>query len=69
MIVILDELCLYIWTFGEKRWFAIVSNIMEMLQVEKLKVLATSLANSSSKAEKRILDHRFNFLNFFIGVF
>jgi len=38
-------------------------------KVEKLKVLATSLANSSSKAEKRILDHRFNFLNFFIGVF
>ncbi|ONM29950.1 hypothetical protein ZEAMMB73_Zm00001d039787 [Zea mays] len=28
------------------------------LFVEKLKVLATSLANSSSKAEKRILDHR-----------
>ncbi|CAO2185729.1 unnamed protein product [Urochloa humidicola] len=27
-------------------------------KVEKLKVLATSLANSSSKAEKRILDHR-----------
>jgi hypothetical protein len=30
------------------------------MQVEKLKVLATSLANSSSKAEKRILDHRFS---------
>ncbi|RLN23068.1 hypothetical protein C2845_PM07G01220 [Panicum miliaceum] len=28
------------------------------VEVEKLKVLATSLANSSSKAEKRILDHR-----------
>ncbi|EEE53898.1 hypothetical protein OsJ_00432 [Oryza sativa Japonica Group] len=28
------------------------------LQVDKLKVLATSLSNSSSKAEKRILDHR-----------
>ncbi|PWZ29924.1 hypothetical protein Zm00014a_001876 [Zea mays] len=28
------------------------------IEVEKLKVLATSLANSSSKAEKRILDHR-----------
>ncbi|KAG8046049.1 hypothetical protein GUJ93_ZPchr0008g12156 [Zizania palustris] len=27
-------------------------------KVDKLKVLATSLANSSSKAEKRILDHR-----------
>ncbi|XP_066305727.1 uncharacterized protein [Miscanthus floridulus] len=27
-------------------------------KVEKLKVLASSLANSSSKAEKRILDHR-----------
>nr|CAB3472043.1 unnamed protein product [Digitaria exilis] len=28
------------------------------VEVEKLKVLAASLANSSSKAEKRILDHR-----------
>uniref|UniRef100_A0A0E0JE84 Uncharacterized protein n=1 Tax=Oryza punctata TaxID=4537 RepID=A0A0E0JE84_ORYPU len=28
------------------------------VEVDKLKVLATSLSNSSSKAEKRILDHR-----------
>ncbi|XP_062193318.1 uncharacterized protein LOC133896722 isoform X2 [Phragmites australis] len=29
-----------------------------IIEVDKLKVLVTSLANSSSKAEKRILDHR-----------
>ncbi|CAL4958309.1 unnamed protein product [Urochloa decumbens] len=57
LIVILEELWLYIWTFGEKNTVC-YTNIMEMSQVEKLKVLATSLANSSSKAEKRILDHR-----------
>jgi hypothetical protein len=28
-------------------------------QVDKLKVLADSLASSSSKAEQRILEHRF----------
>jgi hypothetical protein len=29
------------------------------LQVEKLQILSESLANSTSQAEKRILDHRF----------
>jgi hypothetical protein len=34
-------------------------------QVDKLKVLADSLASSSSKAEQRILEHRFCFWNCF----
>jgi hypothetical protein len=30
-----------------------------ILQVDKLKILSESLANSTSKAEKRMLDHRY----------
>lgn len=33
-----------------------------MLQVDKLKILSESLVNSSSKAETRILDHRYRML-------
>jgi hypothetical protein len=43
---------------GEQVQFAIVTLWSKSLQVDKLKVLVTSLANSSSKVEKRILDHR-----------
>lgn len=33
-----------------------------ILQVDKLRILSESLANSTLKAEKRIVDHRFNIL-------
>jgi hypothetical protein len=55
---------------GEQIQFAILTLLTKSLQVDKLKVLATSLANSSSKAEKRILDHRCSgFFNFPIRSF
>jgi hypothetical protein len=37
----------------------ILMSIYKTLQVDKLKVLSESLANSSAKAEKRIMENRF----------
>ena len=33
-----------------------------IMQVEKLRILSESLANSTLKAERRTVDHRFNIL-------
>lgn len=38
------------------------NNIQLILQVDKLRILSESLANSTLKAEKRIVDQRFNIL-------
>lgn len=40
-----------------------------ILQVDKLKILSESLANSTSKAEKRMLDHRYCVLGPFFFFF
>lgn len=40
--------------------------IYKTLQVDKLKVLSESLANSSAKAEKRIMENRFISWSFFV---
>lgn len=45
-------------------WSAMLTALTNY-QVDKLKVLADSLASSSSKAEQRILEHRFCFWNCF----
>src|SRR4051812_40877687 len=40
-------------------WSPNTHYVHKILQVDKLKVLSDSLSTSSSKAEQRIMDHRF----------
>ena len=52
----------------EVKWYmgVILMSIYKTLQVDKLKVLSESLANSSAKAEKRIMENRFIPWAFFV---